>query len=251
MSYAVLNRDVPDPALKSQCALAVMAKAPRPGKVKTRLCPPLTFEQSAALNICFLKDSTENLARVAEKGTAVGLVCYTPLGDENLFDGLLPEAFSLIVQRGDGFGDRLLAATEDILACGFGSVCLIDSDSPTVPQTSYAQAIAELGRAGDRIVLGESHDGGYYLIGMKKAHAEVFTNINWSTSTVFAETLAAAKAAGVAVVQLPLWYDVDDGNSLDVLEAELLEGTPPPFAAAAGYRATHSKTFLSSVRNAK
>lgn len=250
MSYPVLSPEAPDPALQSQCALAVMAKAPRPGKVKTRLCPPLTFDQSAALNICFLRDTAENIAGVAAQGKALGLVCYTPLGDEELFDGLLPDAFSLIVQRGDGFGERLLAAAEDILACGFGAVCLIDSDSPTVPQAAYEQAIAALSRSGDRIVLGESQDGGYYMIGMKQAHAEVFRDINWSTSTVFAETVEAANAAGIEVVQLPLWYDVDDGHTLDMLSAELLERIPPPFTACVGYEASHSKEFLSSVRHA-
>ena len=77
-----------------------MAKAPRPGKVKTRLAPPLTLDQSAALNVCFLEDTTQNLATVAATGKAAGLICYTPAGDEALFDGLLPEGFALILQRG-------------------------------------------------------------------------------------------------------------------------------------------------------
>ena len=111
---------------------------------------------------------------------------------------------------------------EDLLACGYGSVCLIDSDSPTVPAAAFEQAIAELQKEGDRIVLGPSQDGGYYLIGLKRAHSEVFTDITWSTSCVFAETVAAAKSAGIEVVVLPLWYDVDDGETLGLLTAELL-----------------------------
>ncbi len=112
------------------CALAVMAKAPRAGRVKTRLSPPLTLEQTATLNVAFLRDTTENLAGVVG---GAGLISYTPVGDEELFAGLLPERFALVAQRGDGFGERLLAAAEDILAFGYGAVCLIDSDSPTVP----------------------------------------------------------------------------------------------------------------------
>ena len=107
-----------------------MAKAPRPGKVKTRLSPPLTLDQTAALNIVFLKDTTENLASIPG---AAGLISYTPVGDEALFAGLLPGTFALVAQRGNGFGERLLAAAQDILAIGYGAVCLIDSDSPTVP----------------------------------------------------------------------------------------------------------------------
>jgi hypothetical protein len=224
-----------------------MAKAPRPGKVKTRLSPPLTLDQSAAINICFLRDTTENIAAIAESGNSAGIISYTPVGDEALFDNLLPAGFSLIPQRGDGFGERLLATAEDILACGYGSVCLIDSDSPTVPAAAFEQAIAELGRSGDRIVLGPSHDGGYYLIGLKRAHPEPFVNIAWSTSTVFIETIAAAKAANLEVVALPLWYDVDDGPTLGLLTAELLRNTPPPFTTVPGYSAKHTQNFLDNL----
>lgn len=228
------------------CALAVMAKAPRAGRVKTRLSPPLTVEQAAELNGCFLRDTAENLAGVVgdSQGRVAGLVSYTPVGDEALFEGLLPEGFALVAQRGDGFGERLLGAAEDVLACGFGSVCLIDSDSPTVPRVAYKQAVAELARAGDRIVIGPAEDGGYYLIGMKRAHAAVFERIAWSTATVFEETCARARAAGIEVVELPLWYDVDDEETLDILRAELLGGIAPGFAVVAGYGAPRTKAFL-------
>jgi len=153
MPYSILSRDDLDPDLLSVrqdlCALAIMAKAPRAGKVKTRLSPPLTPEESAALNISFLKDTAENLAAVAAKtaeGHAAGLICYTPIGDEAAFDGLLPPDFALVPQRGDGFGERLLHAAQDILAFGFASVCLIDSDSPTVPRAAFEQAWIALRR---------------------------------------------------------------------------------------------------------
>ena len=247
MPYPILDPSRTDPALQSKCALAVMAKAPRAGRVKTRLAPPLTLEQSAALNVCFLRDTTQNIAEVAATGSASGLVCYTPIGDEALFDGLLPEGFALIPQRGDDFGERLLAAAQDILACGFGSVCLIDSDSPTVPAAAYREAIKSLNSAGDRIVVGASDDGGYYLIGLKKTHRMPFTNIHWSTSTVFAETVSAIAAANIELVNLPVWYDVDDGDSLNLLRSELLHGMPLPFAETPGYGAPHSRRFLNEL----
>ncbi len=226
-----------------------MAKAPRPGKVKTRLCPPLTPNQSAALNICFLRDSTANLHDVASEGGAAGLVCYTPEGEEALFNGLLPQSFGLILQRGDTFGERLLLAAQDVLACGFGAVCLIDSDSPTVPTAAYRLAVAELNRPGDRMVLGGSADGGYYLIGLKQPHPEPFENVTWSTASVFAETIVGARRAGLDVVELPLWYDVDDGPTLDLLELELLQGVPPHFATMAGYPAIYSRKYLEELRS--
>jgi len=242
--YKVLDSSVRDEGLSSVCALAVMAKAPRAGKVKTRLAPPLTLEESAALNICFLKDTTNNIAGVAEKGGAAGLICYTPVGDEVAFDGLLPDGFQLVAQRGDAFGEHLLAAAEDILACGFGSVCLIDSDSPTVPTFALQQAVDELAREGDRVVLGGSHDGGYYLIGLKRAHAEPFQNITWSTETVYAETVQQIRDADLELIELPIWYDVDDGATLAVLEKELLHGGRPSFASVDGYDAKASRDFL-------
>lgn len=226
------------------CALAVMAKAPRPGKVKTRLQPPLTAEEAAALNICFLRDTTRNLAKVAGAGGAQGLVCYTPVGDEEAFDDLLPEGFALVAQRGDGFGERLHLAATDILACGFGAVCLIDSDSPTVPTEAFATAVRALQAPGDRVVLGGSDDGGYYLIGLKQAHAAPFERITWSTGSVFAETVERVREAGLELVELPVWYDVDDGATLRVLEAELLESKRPAFATMDGFDAAHSREFL-------
>ena len=228
------------------CALAVMSKAPRAGKVKTRLAPALGFEGSAAINICFLRDTTRNIAEVSDHWDSHGLVCYTPVGDEGAFDGLLPEGFALVAQRGDAFGERLLAAAQDILSCGFGAVCLIDSDSPTLPQSALVQAVDELLKPGDRIVLGGSDDGGYYLIGLKQAHSAPFERITWSTGSVYAETVERVRDAGIELVELPIWYDVDDAETLAVLEAELLDGKRPAFATVDGYAATATREFLAA-----
>lgn len=251
MNYPFLTAAVPSANLAAraqQCALAVMAKAPRPGKVKTRLSPPLTAEQAAAINICFLQDTMRNIADVSSRGTAAGVISYTPVGEESAFDNLVPESFTLIPQRGDTFDERLLATAEDILACGYASVCLIDSDSPTVPAAAFEQAIEALAQPGDRIVLGPSSDGGYYLIGLKHPHAEPFTNITWSTSSVFNETCSRIAAAGIELVTLPLWYDVDDAETLDLLAAELLEATPPAFIRQSGYPAPRTRSFLQQLR---
>lgn len=244
-SILTLNPSQCDTAERSaragRCALAVMVKAPRAGAVKTRLSPPLNREQTTTISICFLRDTTDNLGNVAG---ATGVIAYTPVGDEALFEGLVPPEFALLAQRGNGFGERLLAAAEDALACGFGSVCLIDSDSPTVPRDAYEQAVAELARPGDRIVLGPAADGGYYLIGLKKAHAAVFERIGWSTETVAAETRERAREAVIEIVELPLWYDVDDGQTLNILRAELLGGIAPGFATLPGYPAPRTREFL-------
>ncbi len=242
--YPVLDPAHPIPALSHLCALVVMAKAPKPGRVKTRLSPPLTLEQTAALNVQFLRDTTENLATIPG---AAGLISYTPVGDEALFAGLLPETFALVAQRGDGFGERLLAAAEDVLAIGYGSVCLIDSDSPTVPGGAFYRAVEALSEPGDRVVLGPSNDGGYYLIGMKRAHREPFERITWSTGSVLKETVERCREAGLDVLMLPTWYDVDDEATLEMLTAELIEGREPLFAEMKGYEAQHTREFLQSM----
>ncbi len=225
-----------------------MAKAPRPGKVKTRLQPPLTAEEAAALNVCFLRDTTENISAVAAEGRAAGLICYTPVGDEAAFEGLLPDDFILIAQHGDGFGERLWLAARDLLACGYGAVCLIDSDSPTMPHAALQAAVAELGKPGDRVVLGGSADGGYYLIGVKAPHREPFENITWSTPSVYDETVRQVQEAGLELIELPTWYDVDEAITLAVLEDELLQGRRPGFVHADGYDARHTRQFLQERR---
>jgi glycosyltransferase A (GT-A) superfamily protein (DUF2064 family) len=176
------------------------------------------------------------------------LISYTPIGDEGLFEGVVPEGFALVAQREGDFGQRLLGAAEEILGCGFGSVCLIDSDSPTAPRAAYEQAVRELAREGERVVLGPAQDGGYYLIGMKRARAEVFAGIAWSTGSVYAETCERARAAGIEVVELPLWYDVDDAATLEILRAELLAGMRPGFAVMDGYDARWTRELLMGMK---
>ena len=242
MRYQVLEPGKATGAGEGRCALAVMAKAPRPGRVKTRLSPPLTPEQASELNICFIRDTTENLQRVIEKSNSVGLVAYTPVGDEAAFDGLLPSGFQLLPQRGQDFGERLLFVCQDLLAAGFGAVCVIDSDSPTMPQEALLQAVEKLSQAGDRMVLGGSDDGGYYLLGIKRLHRRLFQQIDWSTERVFAQTLERAREISLAVELLPTWYDVDDAATLERLRQELAS------PSVAGYDARHTRLYLESLR---
>lgn len=198
-----------------------MTKAPRAGHVKTRLVPPLTPEQAAQLNVCFLRDTATAIQQACGSG-AIGVGVYTPVGLEQAYIDILPSNFQLLAQRGDGFGDRLIFAAEDLFWCGFDSVCLIDSDSPTVPAVDYAEAVDLLSKPHDRVVLGPSDDGGYYLIGLKRNHRELFEGIDWSTERVFEQTRKRANELNLEVALLPNGYDVDDRASLERLSAELL-----------------------------
>ena len=125
-------------------------------------------------------------------------------------------------QRGDKFGERLYFAVEDLFKCGFASVCLIDSDSPTVPADNFADAIELLSTTEDLVVLGPSDDGGYYLIGVKKPHRQLFEQIDWSTERVLNQTIQRATEIGLEHKLLPSGYDVDDDVSLRRLCGELL-----------------------------
>jgi hypothetical protein len=143
-------------------------------------------------------------------------------------------------------GERLFHAACDLLDASYESACLINSDSPTLPQSILAEAIAHLKKAGDRIVLGGSDDGGYYLIGLKHAHRRVFDDINWSTPAVFGQTLERAAEIGLEVVSLPSWYDVDDAASLRQLGAELF-GDERMHSDRCGHDAPFTRKFLAGL----
>lgn len=218
-----------DPTVQGQnaswfCALAIMTKAPQAGQVKTRLVPPLKPDEAAELNRFFLRDTTTTIANSATPQDACGIAVYTPIGSESAYTDILPDNFRLLPQRGDRFGERLYFAALDLFKCGFESVCLIDSDSPTVPPENFAQAVRLLQRPGDRVVLGPCDDGGYYLIGLKKLHKELFERIDWSTERVLAQTRQRARKIGLEIKLLPVGYDVDDSASLQRLCKELLTG---------------------------
>jgi rSAM/selenodomain-associated transferase 1 len=228
---------------RNVCALGLMAKAPLAGEVKTRLVPPLTRSEAAALSVCFLRDMTANVKSVAETEPASGLVVYTPAGAEFAFAGVLPDDFALLAQRGNSLGERLCNATDDLLRAGHTGVVLINSDSPTLPRSLLVQAVQLLAREGDRVVLGAAEDGGYYLIGLKNAHKHLFQEIAWSTPDVFTCTEQRAAEIDLPVELLPPWYDVDDADTLNRLCEELFVSTASPEA----YHAPHTRAFIAAI----
>ena len=232
-------------------ALGIMCKAPREGACKTRLSPPLSAAEAAELSRCFIADVGSVIAEMAPAAGARGVAIYTPVGSEAAFDGLLPDGFARLGQRGDDLGERLLCATEDLLAGGDGGVCLINSDSPTLPASLLRQTVDALRRPGDRVVLGPAVDGGYYLIGLKRAHAPLFQGVAWSTGQVLAQTLTRAAALKVPLTLLPLWYDVDDLSALQLLLHELFAGgVPLAVDGLCGSPASHSRQYLQSLLRA-
>lgn len=230
-----------------RCGLAIMAKAPVSGQVKTRLVPQLTRDEAATLSACFLRDTATNIATVGSRYEAEGVVMYTPVDAGYLFNGLVPADFQLIAQRGLSLGERLLNATTDLLARNYHSICLINSDSPTLPPTILAAAVQALAPAGDRVVLGAAEDGGYYLIGLKRAHEKIFERIAWSTSQVLAHTLERVRQLSLETVMLPTWYDVDDAATLDRLCHDLFVTQSPANHGHPPYAAPHTRDYLARL----
>src|SRR3978361_9184 len=215
---------------RPDCAIGIMAKAPRAGFSKTRLCPPLRPDQAADLSAAFLRDISENIVLAGRQVLLAGYVAYAPEGQEARFDGHLAAGTGLLLADGSppmppnvqGFGRCLLHAIRAMLGCGHASAVVLNSDIPTLPTALLVRTAKALAAEGDRVVLGPAEDGGYYLLGMKAAHAHLFADIAWSTDSVAETTRSRAVELGLDLVELPAWYDVDDRTSLDRL---LLETT--------------------------
>jgi len=231
--------------LRSTCAIAVMAKASIPGKTKTRLVPPLSADEAATLNSVFLRDAADNILAAAALANISGWMAFSPVGSTPFFRSHLPTSIGLLEAVAPSLGECLEYASTALLLRGHGAVCLINSDSPTLPVGYLVAAATALAAAGDRIVLGPATDGGYYLIGMKRPHPGLFEDIAWSTDRVFSQTLKRAEALRLSVVELPSWYDVDGTGSLRTLIDEVLHnkpfrtvGTPTRATATRKYMAT-------------
>ena len=203
------------------CGIAIMAKASAPGRSKTRLVPPLTFEQAAALNTAFLQDIAGNLLLAGSYAAIAGYVAFAPAGSEEFFRHTLPSAVGLIDACLPNFGDCLLRTIEEIFARGHASAVVLNSDSPTLPTALLIETADALARPGERAVLGPSTDGGYYLLGLKTPHRRLFEEITWSSDRVAAQTLERARELELEVHMLSAWYDVDDVQGLRRLHREV------------------------------
>jgi len=233
--------------LAGTCAMAVMAKAPQAGRSKTRLVPPLSAAQAADLSAAFLRDITENVLQASRSMPIAGSIAYAPAGGADMFDGVIADGTALYLADGHlpgdapmppgvaGFGRCLFHAARHLFGLGYGAAVLLNSDSPTLPTAFLVGAARYLAAPGERAVLGPAADGGYYLIGLKTLQGHLFTDIDWSTESVAAQTRARAREIGLELVELPEWYDVDDAASLQRLALELTQpgDDPLPYAAPA------------------
>jgi len=190
-------------------ALILFLKYPEPGKVKTRLGAELGFELAAKLYELFIKQTFE----LAQNCSAQQIfVAYEPIDRKDEFAEFVPKKFAIFPQEGKNLGERMLNAFKDAFARGYKNVAILGSDSPTLPLENIDDAFEKLSKSD--LVLGPAEDGGYYLIGLNKAHCGLFENIEWSSDSVLQLTIESAKKLQLSYELLPSWYDVDNKETL-------------------------------------
>ncbi|WP_121990148.1 TIGR04282 family arsenosugar biosynthesis glycosyltransferase [Nitrospira lenta] len=199
-------------------ALVIFAKAPVPGQVKTRLCPPLTPDEAATLHGSFVIDMLER-TKVATAKLKLPFDRYLACAPSStlVFFQIMEERQSvkLIDQVGDDLGARMQQAFATLFGKGYQRVFIVGADVPSLPLDHYKQALALLD-AHD-VVLGPALDGGYYLIGLTQPRPELFADIVWSTDRVLVATQEKAVGLGLKVALLPAWRDVDTIDDLQAL----------------------------------
>ncbi len=178
-------------------ALAVIAKAPVAGRVKTRLCPPLQPAQAAALAEAALADTLQAVSWTPATRRIVVLD-----GEPGAW---LPPGFEVLAQRGDGLAARLAGAV-----CDVGEpVVVVGMDTPQLTRALLADALQALAAPDADAVLGLTHDGGYWAIGLTTPDARAFDGVTMSTATTGAEQLARLRQLGLRTRRLAMLRDVD------------------------------------------
>ncbi len=202
----------------ASAALVIFAKAPIPGQVKTRLCPPLTEDEAATLYGSFVLDTLERTKAAAGKFKLPvdRFLACTP-SSAHVFFRIMEarHGVTLLDQEGEDLGARMRQAFNHLFARGYRQICLVGTDVPSLPLTYYRDAVESLTR--HDLVLGPTTDGGYYLIGMTTPHPDLFGGIPWSTDQVMALTEQKAANAGLKTAILPIWSDVDTLDDLHLL----------------------------------
>lgn len=199
------------PERRPEVALFVVAKAPVAGRVKTRLVPHLTPEQAAQIAGWMLRGTVRSVQRL--RGVEPIVAVDPPEAAEEL-GAWLGGRIRVLPQSDGALGARL----EDLFRRGFEgnhrAVIVLGSDHPGLPRRYLRGAVRWLRRGGDRVVLGPTEDGGYYLLGLSRPHPELLRGIPWSTPGVFRATVERVRAQGLALRVLPRWFDVDHPEDL-------------------------------------
>jgi uncharacterized protein len=203
------------PSRHGDCTLVIMAKAPRPGGVKTRLGKSLPVEAATELYRCLL-DDTIALARSLGE-VEVAIMC--PASDVQELRQLANGTVNVVAQNGEGLAAGLTSVFAHFAASSQQRVVAFNSDSPHLPATVLLGAFEAL-RAHD-LVVGPTHDGGYYLVGAKAVHFALFDSDGMGTNSAFDALLTRARLLRLSVAFTEPFYDIDEEDDLTRLAAEL------------------------------
>lgn len=210
-------------------AMICFTRVPRAGQTKTRLLPLLQPEQCAKLHWAFLKD-LENIYRQV---AADLFVAYTPDPDWVKLQEVFPSAAHFFPQAGEGLGEKMDRAIREVLARGYDAVVLTGADLPLMT-AAHLESGFDVLKSFD-LAIGPTTDGGYYLVGAKAPCTAIFTGQRYGGSSVFENTLSAARAAGFTVGTALPCGDVDTPEDLRQ-------------AAARINPESHTGRFLESLR---
>lgn len=189
-------------------ALIVFTRAPLPGRTKTRMMPYLKGEECALLHEAMLKD----ISRECRKCRANLFISYTPSEGLQSLRSIFGKNCEYLLQEGEGLGERMHHAIENVLFKGYSSCILIGSDIAELQGEDLEKAFDRLERAD--LVFGRSRDGGYYLVGIKKAWREAFDLDRYGHESVFEETLSRLKERGLKIAYARTLYDLDTKEDL-------------------------------------
>lgn len=198
-------------------AILLVAKAPILGKVKTRLVPAIGAELATELYSRFLSDIIERCEAV---DAADKFLFYYPLNTASMFSHYMKDGMRSFPQEGHTFGHRMHNAFRKLHENGYERMVIIGSDCPVWPAGGLMQAFEELST--HDITIGRAADGGFYMMGLKQPVPDLFTEVTFSTATVFRDMMRIAAQLQLCVSELPPWYDIDVGEDLKRLYRDLL-----------------------------
>ena len=199
----------------SDRVLVIMAKAPRPGAVKTRLTTSLSPEAVTDFYCCLLDDT---LALARSLGDVdVAIMCRD--SDVNELGRLAGKDVGVVAQRGEGLAEGLTSVFAHFAEDRQRRTIAFNSDSPHLPRTVLEDAFTTL--AEHDLVVGPTDDGGYYLVGAKASHPTLFARDGMGTGSALERLLSSARALGLSVGFSDPFYDIDVADDLTRLAAEL------------------------------
>ena len=199
--------------------IIIMAKVPRAGNVKTRLQPFLLPAQCVSLSEAFLEDAINK----AQSRANDLIIAFSPNSERDYFAKFENNKFMLIAQKGENLGEKMFNAFQFAFANNSDAVVMIGTDSPTFPAEFIDSAFENLKNAD--AILGETEDGGFYLIGLRTLRKEIFADVEWSSAKTFEQTTQNIENIQLKLLHLPIWFDVDFPKDLVKLRDDMMKNS--------------------------